>query len=332
MIRIRRRNRRVGSLVGFFISLTTFGILLIVCLFIVFPSVQARLSGVKTLGVVQDISDCNDSSGGGDVALRGLVDIQDNVQPTIQFTDLHGQSHTVDDGICGDYGIGEQVVLWYLPSNPNAFSLEDDGATLVVLSALTGGVGLVALFFLLIFLGRLVILGIVSSRAGGQNNVAYAASPAPMGGWQMNSPPMMGSPPPMMGSPSFGANGHHRLGEAVHVGGQWAVTVMNAYPSQGAEMVSAAPGRYYLLLTLTLRNTSREPMSFSQTTFRLSDHVGAEYLRAPLLEGQTPGFVQPGDQVSATLAYDVPGAQRQFQLNFYLATSSLAQATWDIAV
>ncbi len=319
----------MGSLVGLFTALATFGILLVVSLFVVFPSVQARLSGVKTQGVVQDTSDCNDSGDdGGDVvlrSLRGLVDIQDNVQPTVQFTDLQGHRYTVDDSICGDYGIGEQVALWYLPSNPNVFSLEADGATLVVLSSITGFLGLVALVFLLVFLGRFIFLGFAASRAARHGN-AYAANPAQMGGWQMNNPPHM------MGGPPFGASAHHRLGEVVYVAGHWAITVTNAYPSQGAEMVSAAPGRCYLLLLLALRNTSQEPVSFSQTTFRLADHVGAEYQRASLLEGQAPGFVQPGGQVNATLAYDVPGALRQFRLNFYLPTSSLAQATWDIAI
>ncbi len=321
-----KRKRRGASLAGFITALVAFVVCLVIGWLLLFPSEQARLSGVKTLGTVQDISDCSDGGDSGNMlrSLYALVDIQTNVQPTIQFTDLHGNSYTVVDTICGNYGIGEQVALWYLPSNPNVFSVQDDGVTLMVLLLITAFFGLLALVFVLVGLGRFALLGLLA-RSGRQNTVGSAGGLAQMGGWPMNSPPLPGGA-------SFGASGHHRLGETVYAGGQWAITLTNAYPSQGAEMIAAAPGRCYLLLLLTLRNTTQEPLSFSQTAFRLTDHMGAEYQRAPLLEGQTPGIVQPGGQVNATLAYDVPGRQRQFQLTCSLLTSSLAQATWDIAV
>ncbi len=314
-----------------------FVICLAIGLLIIFPPMEARLFGVKTQGTVQGLAVCqsDDDSGGDDVALLGVsqVDFADNVQPTIQFTDLKGQSHSVVDLICGTYGVGEQVTLWYSPNNPNAFAVDQDTIWNALFSALGALLVLVALWALLASLRRFLFRPVTVPQAANRGQVypAYVGSQAQMGGWQMNSPPQAW-PSPMGGAAPFGAGLNHRVGELVSVAGQWAITVTNASSTQGTAMVSAPPGRYYLLLALALRNISSESVSFSQTTFRLADSVGAEYQRAPILEGTPPGFIQPGAQVTATLAYEAPAALRQFRLSFYLPTSSLAQATWDIAI
>src|SRR5579862_1032105 len=125
MMLLMRKYRRGGSLVGLSIGSSILGFALIFLLIFVIPEAQARLSGVKTIGTAQSLSDCN--TDGGDVVLRSMHALDLNVQPTIEFTDLQGQRHDVVDTDCGSYGIGEQVVLWYLPSNPNSISLEQDG-------------------------------------------------------------------------------------------------------------------------------------------------------------------------------------------------------------
>ncbi|HEY7357100.1 MAG TPA: DUF3592 domain-containing protein [Ktedonobacterales bacterium] len=308
----------MGGLIGLIISLSTFGILVVIGLFLVFPAYQARASGVKTQGVVQGIADCNEDSGGdtgGDAVLPSLpvVDIVDNVQPTVRFTDRQGQTHEVVDSICGNYGIGEQVTLWYVPGHPTTFSLEQDTVTLEVLTGVIAFFGLLSLVFALWVFGRFLLLAVVGARAARQGNV------------------YVGGPPQMVGAPiSSGVN--HRVGEVVPIADRWLLAVTNVYPSQGMATVMAAPGRYYLLVQIALRGISNEPLNFAQATFRLYDAFGAEYQRVPLLEGAAPGFIQPGGQAAATLAFDVPGTLRQFRLSFYPPTSFLAQANWDIVV
>lgn len=316
-----RRRSRVGGLV---IALFVFALTTLLGWLFFLPGWQARLFGVQTQGIVQNISDCSSSdSGGGGVVLRSipLVAIQDNVQPTIQFTDRQGHTYVVDDHICGSYGIGEQVTLWYLPSNPSSISLPDDLGTLVVFSVIDALVAGIALLFVLWFVVRSLFLVAVGMRVARQGSV-YAGGFPQMGG-------QIGSAPQMWGGQVSGS-GNHQKGETVAVDGRWAITLTGSYPSQGDGPASAAPGRYFLMLWLTLSNTSAEPLNFGQAAFRLYDVAGVEYQRVPAVEGSLPGLIQPGGSASAGLAFDVPGTLRQFRLSFYPPAAFSAQAHWDI--
>src|SRR5579863_138891 len=193
---LRRKNRRVGSLVGLVVGFSILGFAMIFLLIFVIPAAQARLSGVKTVGTVQSLSDCTDDSGGdgGDVALRSMHPLEaldSNVQPTIEFTDLKGQRYSVVDTICGDYAIGEQVVLWYVPDNPSNIALEQDQTTVVVLGGIFGVMALVGLIVILFALARMAWLALRGAPSAGQPN-AYAVSPAQASGWQTNISPQMG--------------------------------------------------------------------------------------------------------------------------------------------
>jgi hypothetical protein len=331
----RWKYRRRSRVRGLFIALFVFAMTTFLGWLLIWPGWQARLFGVQAQGVVQDISVCSDS-GGGEVALRGvpLLSIQDNVQPTVQFTDRQGQTHVVNDVICGSYGIGEQVTLWYLPSNPTTFSLENDKGTLMLFTILDAPAAAVSLLFVLWLALRFFLLVAVGARAASQGN-AYVGGFPQMGGQMGGAPQMWGgqmSGAPQMWGGQVGGGGNHRRGEAVAVDGRWTITLTDAYPSQGEAHASAAPGRYDLMLWLTLYNTSAEPLNFGQTAFRLYDVAGVEYQRVPAIEGSMPGLIQPGSSESAGLAFDVPGTLRQFRLGFYPPAAFTAQANWDIAV
>ena len=334
------RRRRGGSFVGLILATIFFFVSVVIGGILIFPGMTARLAGVETQGVVRSVDVCpeDNSSDGGDVVLRSipLDDLQDNVQPTIDFTDLHGQTHEVESVVCGTYGVGEQVALWYLPGHPSTIALDQDTALLVGFGIGLGLVALVCLVFMLFSGGRLLLL-LMSASRGLKQQPAYVGGYQPMAGQpQMGGYAQMGGYPPMAGYPQSGgypASGvNHRVGELVTVASHWAITLTNVHPSQGSDFTSAAPGRFYLVGQLSLRNTSNDLLNFAQTTFRLTDVAGVEYHRAQTMEGSPPGFIQPGAQVSATVAYDVPGTQRQFRLSLYLPMSSLAQATWDITV
>ncbi len=314
--------RRVRSGRGRFGCLFTTGLIflgsLILGFLIVFPGWHARLGGMQAQGTVVSISDCPQSdSGGGDVALRmyhPLVDIVSNVLPTIQFTDNQGRQQTVDYSTCGDYGEGETVTLWYVPSDPSTIFLAQDMPLLFIL---TGVMALMDLPFLLAIL--LVLFPLLGRLAFGAIGAARRG-PTIL--------PAFGS----MGSVDTGPR-NHRVGETVDVDERWAVTLTSAYPSQGNEYARPAPGRFFLILLVTLRNASSQPLDMNSVVFRLVDTAGREYPEALAPEVSVPtGMLQPGNLAFATLAFDLPGTTRQLHLNFYPTIGLPAGATWDVFV
>lgn len=138
------------------------------------PQWQARLYGNQTQGVVKSISAdaCNATSPNpndpglmnGGLVLGSLFPhgkIESNVLPTIEFTDRQGHRYDVREDYCGDYGIGEQVTVWYLPTTPTVFALaqETDSTLMDVSLPLIG-----MLLSLALFLGSVVLLIIGAVR------------------------------------------------------------------------------------------------------------------------------------------------------------------------
>lgn len=131
-----KRNLVYGGLllVGAFVFLIT----LVIALAWVggSPPWQARLFGVQTQAIVKsiDTTTCSDYTlpdpglDGGGFVLGSLphAAIENNVLPTVQFTDRQGHGHTVQENYCGNYGVGEQVTLWYVPNDPTTFALAPD--------------------------------------------------------------------------------------------------------------------------------------------------------------------------------------------------------------
>lgn len=149
------------------------------------PEWQARLYGVQTQGIVKSIADdCNATppdpnllNGGfvlGSLLPRGKI--EQDVLPTIEFTDRQGHRYDLKENYCGDYGVGEQVTVWYLPATPTTFALahETDSTLLDVYIPLIGM--LISLPFLLGSLGLLIFGAVKSRRAASRGNVALVDS------------------------------------------------------------------------------------------------------------------------------------------------------------
>lgn len=155
------------------------------------PEWQARLYGTRTQGVVKSIADdCSTNitdpnllNGGGFVlgSLLPLTKIETNVLPTIEFTDRQGHRYDVQENYCGDYGVGEQVTVWYLPANPTTFALaqETDSTSLDVYIPLIG-----MLLSLLLLLGSIIvlILGTVQrKRLVSRGDISNTGAPGSIG-------------------------------------------------------------------------------------------------------------------------------------------------------
>jgi hypothetical protein len=299
---------------------------------IVNPSWPPRLFGVQTQGVVTSVDadacipvydpnpDLPTGSDGGNIggnlALAQLprLAVQTDVLPTVQFTDRQGHSHELQETFCGTYGVGQQVTVYYLPNDPTTFSLaQDTDAQVVPMYGSIIGM-LLSLLALLGSVGSMLVFAALGRRAA--RKAALSS---------------VGSPQTSWGQPGGGKSKPHRLGQAVTVEGRWSVTPTHAYPWQGDARVHPAPGRSYLMLSTTLRNVSREPLSPGQAMFRLYNGLWTEYQRVQTLESPRAGHLQPGASVSLTLAFDVPATQRQFRLSYDSSSSLLTQASWDIA-
>ncbi len=315
----RSRNRRGCGLSGLFGGFFLLGMGLLFVWIFIYPTWRARLTGVETQGTVVSLDVCEDS--GGDMVLQpthALKALEDNVQPTIRFTDQQGQTHEVGYSFCGTYEVGETISLWYVPDDPESVFVPQDMLALIILTIFLGGMGLVGLLLVLILGGRFLFLLAAGGRAMFQG--AGAASYAPqMGAGQM-------------GANQFSGGKNHRIGQPVTVEGRWSVLPTRAYPSQGDRRATPAPGRYFLMLMITLRNISQEPLYPGQGMFHLYDSIGTEYTRVQVLESPLQGHIQPGGTAALALAFDVPGTQRQFQLSYASSTTLLTEASWDVAI
>lgn len=308
----RRRGSRFSSL---FIGLFLLGMALLFSALFVYPGWRARLSGVQTQGTVVSVSDCPEDSG-GDMVLhpsQTRIALDDNVQPVIRFTDGQGHTHDVEYSVCGTYDVGETLAIWYVPSDPNTILVPDDMGLIVFFTFMFGIMGLIGLAMLLWFVIRFLFL-----LASGGRMAIMGASAA--------------SYAPQMGTNQFSGSKNYRIGQPVTVEGRWSVLPTRAYPSQGDMRATPAPGRYFLMLMITLRNISQEPLYPGQEMFHLYDSIGTEYTRVQVLESPLQGHIQPGGTAALALAFDVAGTQRQFRLSYASSVTLLTEASWDIAI
>jgi hypothetical protein len=106
-----------------------------------------------------------------------LVKIENNVLPTVQFTDRQGHRYVLQENYCGDYGVGEQVTVWYLPTTPTTFAMvhETDSDVVLVYGNLIGMP--VSLLFVLGSVALLVFGAVQGRRAASKGSVSSAGSP-----------------------------------------------------------------------------------------------------------------------------------------------------------
>jgi hypothetical protein len=102
--------------------------------------------------------------------------IEQNVLPTVEFTDRQGHRYDVQEDYCGDYGVGEQVTVWYLPASPTTFALayETDSTLMDVYLPLIGM--LISLPLLLGSIVLLVLSAVRERRATGGGRASRAGS------------------------------------------------------------------------------------------------------------------------------------------------------------
>lgn len=145
----QRRAAPGCSLIAYLVALTALAIPLF---WIGIPGWQVRVAGVSTVGTARIDYSCGTSTdtNGNPTA--------ESYHVSIQFNDQSGKLHKVESHwACNNfYNDGEQVPLWYLPSDPSSFLTGGEAFWLYITSALWMGITfMVLLGFFKLFGARL---------------------------------------------------------------------------------------------------------------------------------------------------------------------------------
>jgi len=189
--------------------------------------------------------------------------------------------------------------------------------------------------WVLIGLGGFVALVIVIAMAtagGGGSTTQPSQSSSSSGG--TSAPATQPANPPAT-NPAPATAQHHQVGEVVNTPAGWQVTVNSVKTSQGDELFTPKAGNTYLVVDVTLKNTTTEQQPVSSLLqFSIKDATGQEYNQAlaPSDVTSTPdGKVEAGGILRGQLAYEVPTSQHQFTFAFQPSFGS-DQVIWDVRV
>jgi hypothetical protein len=154
----RRVRRGMGGIIAYLVVLA---VLAIPLFWIGIPAWQVRAAGVSTVGTARLTQDCCASTDGDGNPTP------ETYQVSIQFNDQSGELHIVDSHwACNNfYNDGDQVSLWYLPSDPSRFLTGGEAFWLYITSVLWA----VITFFVL--LGFIKSLG---ARLNGRRAAIYS--------------------------------------------------------------------------------------------------------------------------------------------------------------
>lgn len=103
--------------------------------------------------------------------------------------------------------------------------------------------------------------------------------------------------------------------------------------SQGSEFIKPKAGNYFLVIDVSLQNTSQQEQRLESTLqFTLRDANGYRYMLIFLDTVRlTPtGTIEAGGLASGDLVYEVPNAMHKFTLAFE-PDSRLPLSIWDIS-
>lgn len=123
------------------------------------------------------------------------------------------------------------------------------------------------------------------------------------------------------------------VGKSYRVNDTWTVTVNGAKTSQGSDYINPKSGNIFLIVDVTLKNTSNEVQHASGIIqWSLSDATGQKY-NGTFIPGATDpgGAMAPGSLVRGQLAYEVPLSIHSYTLQFNdFLSNDIAE--WEIKI
>jgi hypothetical protein len=156
-VRERRASRGLGGVIAYLVLLA---LLAIPLFWIGIPGWQVRVAGVSTVGKARLVDSCGTSTDANGSPTPETFHV------SIQFRDQSGKLHEVESHWnCNNfYNNGDQVLLWYLPSDPSRFLTGGEAFWLFITSVLWMGITC------LVLLGFFRLLG---ARLRGRSASAY---------------------------------------------------------------------------------------------------------------------------------------------------------------
>ena len=127
-----------------------------------------------------------------------------------------------------------------------------------------------------------------------------------------------------------------KQGDAVKVGDTWQVTVnsIKTYTSDN-EYEQPKDGNQFVVINVTLKNVSSKEQESNYYNFSLRGGAnGSKYdIAAVDAINNTPsGKVEPGDQLSGDLPYEVKADEKTFILGFEADSFSSGQTQWELSL
>jgi hypothetical protein len=124
------------------------------------------------------------------------------------------------------------------------------------------------------------------------------------------------------------------VGRPIVVDSTWTITVNGARISPGDAFSTPATGDVYLVIYVTVKNTSRYFQDMlSGNQFLLKDSTGQQYQEA-ITDFATPpdGYVKPGGSQRGQLAYEIPATMHTFSYYFQTDINGVHLIEWTLHV
>ncbi|GCE17747.1 DUF4352 domain-containing protein [Dictyobacter kobayashii] len=130
------------------------------------------------------------------------------------------------------------------------------------------------------------------------------------------------------------SGGNNKVGDVVKVNDKWTAQVLDVKTSNGNDMLKPKAGNVYLIVHVSLKNTSTDTLPISSLLcFKLQDKNGQNYNETIYPDaGATPdGKVPANSPLAGFIVYEVPTAQHNFTLQFTPDFIGTDQARWDLS-
>jgi|SRR5580765_3126394 len=128
---------------------------------------------------------------------------------------------------------------------------------------------------------------------------------------------------------------HFKVGDTVKVGTDWQAVVNSAKTDSGGQYSALKSGDVYLVVDISLTNLSSQEQTVSSLIdFTLQDSTGQKYNESidPNAGASLDGKVAAGSPLRGVIAFEVPSAQKSYQLHYSPDIVSSGQTTWDLSV
>jgi flagellar basal body-associated protein FliL len=123
------------------------------------------------------------------------------------------------------------------------------------------------------------------------------------------------------------------IGKPVQVG-DWLVTVNSVKTSKGTEFSTPKSGDTYLVVDVTVKNTSSTNQTVSSLVqFNLKDSTGQQYTEALTDFAKPPdGAVTPGSLLRGQFAYEVPLSEHTFTFSYQSDLTGSDITEWHVSI